>query len=296
MRMTWLIVAAATAGAAACGSSPKKGPPPPPPPPATADAAAEVRGVAQEAYGSLGHGKREGLLPLLADKVYVIGPEGGEPVRARSDVVVALSGMFPSDKKHRLSSHSLRAWVSGGGTSAYVWDQVDVDGVPYVATAVMAQEGGMWVATAVEVARAGGGGKGKASPTAAPPAMAAEVDAAAKDAVELFKQGAAAPERFLDQLAEGPEVVAIGPGAHELTRGGPAIQKAWKKALKKKPTVVVQGGVRAGATPDGQLAWVHANIERSTGKGEPSPRRAFYVYARDGAGWRLAIAHEAAVE
>lgn len=292
----WMLV---IAGAVACGGAAPKATKPVEPADAPSDAAADVRGVVQEAYGSLGHGSCEGILPLMADHVYAIGPAGGEAIAARSDVVVALGAAFPPEKKHRMNSHALRAVVSPGGASAYVWDQLDIDGAPYVATAVMEQQGGMWVAVAVEVAKPGGGAKGAhgAAPSPSPSSSSSsDVDASAKAAVALFTQGAAAPERFLDQLADGPEVVALGPGAKDVIKGGAAIHKAWKKALKKKPTLTITGGVRAGATPDGQLVWIHADVMRgSEGGGEPAPRRIFYVYTRDGAGWRLSVAHESAV-
>jgi hypothetical protein len=199
---------------------------------APAQTATEVTGVVQEAYGSLGHGNREGILPLLADDVYAIGPGAADLVQARSDVVIALTAMFPAEKKHRMSSHALPAVV----------------------------------------ARTAPGGEA---------------------AVDVFKDGAAHPARLVDQLADGPDVVAIGPGPRDLVRGGAAIHKAWKKALKKKPYVHVVGGVRAGVTPDGQLVWIHANIERAQGDGAAVPLRAFYVYTHDGASWRLAVVHEA---
>jgi ketosteroid isomerase-like protein len=245
----------------------------------------------QEAYGSRGHGNREGILPLLADHVYVIGPGAADLVRERSDVVVALGGMFPADKKHKIASHALRALVSPGGASAYVSDQLDVDGVPYSASAVMEQQGGVWVATAICVARALPAARQGHEPL---PPIAAQVADGARGAVDAFTHAAAQPALFVEQLADGPEVIAIGPSPKDVTRGGAAIHKLWKKALKKHPTVEVAGGVHADVTHDGQLAWLHANVARGADGAEPSPRRAFYVYAKDGAGWRLTAAHESA--
>jgi hypothetical protein len=288
MRASLVLVIAAIVG---CGGAATK-PPAAPVEDAPADASAEVRGVVQEAYGSLGHGNREGVLPLLADKVHVLGPGANDQVDQRSECVVGLSGMFPADKKHRIASHALRAIVSPGGASAFVSDQVDVDGVPYAASAVMEQQGGVWVATAIVVARALPAAR---QGTAALPPIAGAVDPAAKGAVDELARAAARPELFVDQLADGPEVVAIGPAPKDLIRGGAAIHKAWKKALKKHPTLAIDGKVAAGATPDGQLAWVHANVTRGADGGEPSVRRGFYVYAKDGAGWRLIAAHESAV-
>lgn len=258
---------------------------------APADASAEVRGVVQEAYGSLGHGNREGILPLLADHVYVIGPAANDLLHERSDVVVALTAMFPAEKKHKIASHALRAVVSPGGASAYVSDQLDVDGVPYTASAVMEQQGGMWVATAICVARALPPARQGKDPL---PSIVSSVDAGARGAVDAFTHAAAAPALFVEQLADGPEVIAIGPGPRDVLRGGAAIHKAWKKALKKHPSLEVMGGVRAGVTPDGQLAWIHANVTRGADGSDPSVRRGFYVYAHDGAGWRLTAAHESA--
>jgi hypothetical protein len=281
---------AACALLAACGSAPPR-PPAAPVEDAPSEVATEVKGVVQEAYGSLGHGNREGILPLLADQVYAIGPGPHDLVQARSDVVVALTAMFPAEKKHRMASHALRAVVSPGGKSAYVTDQIDIDGTPYAATLVMELQGDVWVAVAIHVARPIAAAK---QATEALPPIAERVDPGARGAVELFTQGVDKLERFIDQLADGPDVVAIGAGPRELVRGGAAIHKAWKKALKKKPSLEIIGGVRAGVTPDGQLAWIHANVDRADGKDAAIPHRAFFVYAHDGASWRLAVAHEAA--
>jgi ketosteroid isomerase-like protein len=275
----------------ACGSAPAK-PAAPSVEDAPADAAADVRGVVQEAYGSLGHGNREGILPLLADKIYAIGPAAGDAIQARTDVVVALTAMFPADKKHRMVSHALRAVVSPGGKSAYVTDQLDIDGAPYTAAAVMEQQGDLWVTTPLQVARPVAVARQGKDPL---PPIVAQVDPGAKAVVDLFTQAAAVPDRFVEQLADGPEVVAIGAGPRDLLRGGATIHKAWKKALKKHPTFAVMGTVRAGVTPDGQLAWIHANVKRAADDADPVVHRAFYVYARDGASWRLTVAHESAV-
>jgi len=284
------LCGALACGAAACGGAPaKKIAEPEDAPP---DASTDVRGVVQEAYGSLGHGNREGILPLLGEHVYAIGPAAGDPVQARSDVVVALAKAFPADRKHRIVSHALRAVVSPGGASAYVSDQVDVDGVPYVATAVMEQQGGVWVAAAIHVGRVLPIGKQAKDPL---PALAAAVDPGARGAAELFARGAARPASFLDQLADGPDVLAAGPAPRELVRGGAAIHKAWKKALARHPALAITGGVRAGATPDGQLAWIYADVVRSSDDLAAAPRRAFYIYAKDAGEWRLTSVHESAV-
>jgi hypothetical protein len=285
MRASGVIVVVAACGGAAARPVVE-------PADAPADASAEVRGVVQEAYGSLGHGNREGVLPLLADQVYAIGPSAGDPVQGRSDVVVALAKSFPADRKHRIVSHALRAVVSPGGASAYVSDQVDVDGNTYVASAVMVQQGGMWVAVAVHIGRVLPPGRQGRDPL---PALAASVDAGARGAADLFAKGAARPALFVDQLADGPDVLAIGPGPKELVRGGAAIHKAWKKALAHHPALAVTGGVRAGATPDGQLAWIHADVVRSSDGAEGLPRRAFYIYAKDAGEWRLTSVHESSV-
>ena len=277
---------------AACGGAAAKPAHAPVEEDAPSDASNDVRGVVQEAYGSLGHGNREGILPLLADRVHAVGPGAGDLVDQRSDCVVGLTGMFPADRKHKIASHALRAIVSPGGASAFVSDQLDVDGVPYAASAVMEQQGGVWVASAIVVARALPASRQAGAPL--PPIVGA-IDPAAKAAVDAFTKGAAQPALFVDQLADGPEVVAIGPGPKDLVRGGAAIHKAWKKARKKHPTLAIDGKLAAGATPDGQLAWVHANVTRGGDGAQPSVRRAFYVYAKDAGGWRLIAAHESAV-
>jgi hypothetical protein len=182
--------------------------------------------------------------------------------------------------------------VSPGGASAYVSDQVDVDGVSYVASAVMVQQGVGWVAVAIHVGRVLP--IGRQAKDALPP-VAAAVDPGARAAADLFAHGAAKPALFVEQLADGPDVLAIGPGLKELVRGGAAIHKAWKKALSHHPKLEVTGGVHAGATPDGQLAWIHADVVRSSDDLDAAPRRAFYVYAKESGEWRLASVHESAV-
>jgi hypothetical protein len=290
MRALGVIVLTAACAAVACGgATTKKVAEPDDAPP---DVATDVRGVVEEAYGSLGHGNREGILPLLGEQVYAIGPAAGDPVSGRSDVVVALAKTFPANRTHRIVSHALRAVVSPGGASAYVSDQVDVDGATYAASAVMAQQGGVWVAVAIHVGRVLPSGRQGKDPL---PALTASIDPGAKGAADLFARGAARPALFVEQLADGPEVLAIGPGPKELVRGGAAIHKAWKKALARHPALAVTGGVRAGVTPDGQLAWIHADVVRSSDDVDAQPRRALYIYAKDAGEWRLTSVHESAL-
>src|SRR5690349_18660278 len=52
------------------------------------------------------------------------------------------------------------------------------------------------------------------------------------------------------------------------------------------------GEITAAVTDDGQLAWVSAPITRVEGDEAPLPLRAFAVYEKDGAEWKLIALHE----
>jgi len=255
-----------------------------------------------EAYQSLRHGKREGVLPLLADRVYAVGPGPGDVVVGKSEVVVALGGLFPSGDQRRLRSHGLRVGIAPGGRAAWVTDQLDVGPVRYDATAVLAQVGGVWVAESIHVSRPAA----KAPAGGAPPQVGRGVDDGADAAVRLLTDGVEHPERLPDQLADGDDTVAMGPGPRDLHRGARSIRRAWMpphhehrhrhghkhEAPPPPPPGGRVGDVRAGITPDGTLAWVSARVERPAKTGAPVPGRAFHVFQRVGGAWRLVVAHE----
>ena len=265
------------------------------------DAARTVRGMVVEAYQSLRHGKREGVLPLLADRVYAVGPGPQAVVVGRSEVVVALGALFPAGDKRRIRSRGLRVGIAPGGRAAWVTDQLDVDRVHYDATAVLAQVGGVWVAVAIDVGRPVAKAPGGVSP-----AVGRGVDGGATAAVKLFISGLEHPERLPDQLADSDDAVVMGPGPRDLHRGARAIRRAWTPARPKHrhrhrheheaPPPPPPGGrfgdVRAGVTPDGALAWVSAQVARPVKTGALVPGRAFHIYQRVGGRWRLVAAHE----
>lgn len=263
------------------------------------DAAAQARGVVKEAYDTLRRGNVGGLQPLLSETVFAVGPGAGHVWSGRAGALDALG--FAAGRKHRVTSRGLVAVSSPSGKSAWVADQLKIDGVALRLSAVVAEVDELWVIVALELsmpvtdkeAETLGVGQEGAQATSIP----GGVDEAARDIVKLFQQAAAAPEARAEQLADRREAVVIGRGPKEFTRGARSIRRAWKKALKANPkmSMTIKDEVRASVTPDGALGWVAAEVEAS-GNGEQAvPHRYFTIYERSEAGWRMVAMHAAVV-
>lgn len=300
-----IVVVALVAAAAGCGGKPEarepKGEEVDPD-----EAEREARSVIEEAYGSMRRGNAEGLLPLLAEDLFVAGPRSADVGLARSDAVVALTAALDAARKpkHKVKSRDLSVVATAGGRSAWATDQVEIDGVPYALTALVAQIDDLWVITAIHVARTVPDKQLKkrvkdgALVRPAPIAAATPPDPKARELIALVTEAANDPAELLDQIGGGGDVIAIGTAPQAVTRGKKKIRKAWKKRDKKKATFTTLQGepmVRLGA--DGAHAWVLANVDVSRDGDEDvvAPHRAFYVYARGDDGWELVVFHDAVV-
>lgn len=268
------------------------------------EAEQEARDVIGEIHAAIKRGTPEGLLPVLAEDLFVAAP-GGEIFIERSASVVALTDLF-GGKSHKLKSRGLEVVAAPGGHAGWATEEVDVDGVTYVVTAVLEDVDDIWVVTAVHVARPVADKKVRKAVEAGkmprPPALPAMIEPAAQPVADLFVAVTAAEEdaraEQMAQLGERDDVVLLGSAPKESTRGAKKIKKLWNKALKKKPTIVPQGDLRASATADGALVWLIVNVDLGNKDTEPVPHRAFYIYERaedaEG-GWSLVAAHEAVV-
>ncbi len=261
------------------------------------DAARQARDLVQEIYASLRRGDVDGLQSIVAPDLFALGPRAGDVFLERGDAVVALTAALRSGDRHKLTSKGLVVILAPGGHSAWATDTIDVNGVPCAMTAILTEADGLWVVAAVHVARLVTDGQAaKLARSGEPPAGKGGAQGEAGEVVKLFRAAVAAPEQFVEQLAEGKDVIMIGSGPRQVTRGPKPIKKLWKKRLAAAPKLAIQGEPRARSTADGALAWVTAHVDVSVGDGEPMRYRLFAVYQRDGEdGWRLVLLQDAVV-
>ncbi len=313
--MSWSrVVVAAVLASAACKTA--AAPAPATAPGEPADAVREARSLVEEAYRNLRRGDAAGMTPLLATDAFLVGPGPAEVGLERSAAAVtAGDALSVTEKKggHKLKSSRLVAEAAADGRSAWITDQIELDGQPYAVVALAAEVDEIWVLTAIEVARTIPDGKlkrmaaeGGLAPLGELPAwtpgagQAAGNRALPSGVLEAFLEAVTTPEALVAQLGN-PSPIFVGVAPRAVVRGATALEKLWMpKPKTKKPaprwTVVDTLG---GATPDGALAWVLAHATRD---GEaPQPRRLFAIYQRapgDGAApaaWELMLLHEAAL-
>jgi hypothetical protein len=256
------------------------------------DAAKAARGLLTEIYGDLRRGDVGGVQSLIAPDVFAVGPGAGDVYMAREDAVVAVAEVMRSGDRHKVVSRALKVSATPDGHSAWASDSLDVDGVPLALTAVLVESDGLWTVVAVHVGRTGeapAAGKKRAP-------LPGGVAAGAAEAVKLYRAGVAAPERFVDQLAGTPDVLVMGAGAKDVTRGVKPVKKLWKKRLAAKPALGLDGEPHAQVTPDGALVWVFANLDIGTEGGVKEPYRSLAIYQRESEGakktWKLVAMHD----
>lgn len=311
MRLSRALVAFALV--AACTS--KKAPEQPEVEPGSPEVAEkEIRSLLEEAYQSVKRNNAPGMMSLLAPDVFVAGPRHGDVGLERSAALVALGDAISSKKPHKLRSTKLEYGAAPDGRSAWAVDQIELDGKPFVVTALAAELDGMWTLTAVHVARP------SRDPEPAPaPAPAWSHDdgaasahrAASPDAAQVLAQLTGEPDLrvdYLDAYADRQSMV-VRAGPKSALRGAKAIKKAWKK---KPPVWTLGAPIAAATSPDGTFAWllVPAALDGEA----PGTRRLFMVVERmeeseedegggDGADdemliktlpWRLVVLHETA--
>ena len=279
------VMATAMAMAMACGGG--GGARRPAAPTSTAvTAIAETRGLAREIQLSLERGDATGLAPLCASDLVALGPRATDDGRPRTDTLIALDDALPK-AKHKLKVRDQQVESAPGARSAWLTEQVDVDGKRHTVTAIATEVDGLWLVTAVMVgatqperalrdqepatlpklvAR-----NGVPGPTAGNQAAPAAPRAA-------FALAAGDVEARLAQL-DGERTVVMTAAEKAQWRGEQAIRKAWKKG---GPRWTLAADMQSGATPDGELVWVAANAATIEAEGEGHPRRLFAVYRRAG--------------
>lgn len=239
----------------------------------------QARGMIRDAYSAIRHGHGANTQTLLADDAFVVGPAAGDLYGGRRDTVVAVTSRFELTDRHRVRSRGLVAASSPTGRSAWAADRVDIDRVRLSLVTVLAEVDDIWYAVAVQLGREPGGSGAEALPP-----LDGGVDGGAAEVVDLVREGAAEPDRFLDQLAE-KDTLIIGPRKRDQTRGERRIKRLWKRRKLAKQPIEIDGAPRAGVTPDGALVWVVAN----THSGEAAPQRMLWLYQRGEDGWRLVV-------
>ncbi|HUJ57423.1 MAG TPA: nuclear transport factor 2 family protein [Kofleriaceae bacterium] len=295
MRRLALLVAVT-----ACGGSA-----PPPAAPQAEQAVDETKAergakdLVHEVYEDIGHADTDSLLALLSDPLIVFGPRRADALATRADALVALKQHVDPKAKHKpeLRSGDLAVIASPGGRSAWAYDVVDVAGQPVALTAVLSNTGDVWLVTAAALAQTPPMRQVKAElkqDAVVPPGMTgiAKVDPGARAAVDKFQRGLATQQVWGDDLAMRSDAVVIGPSAGDLARGKAEIKKLWKRRVKENVREVAAGEITAGATPDGELAWVSAPVVKFDDLDEPLPLRVFLVFEKAGADWKLIALHE----
>ncbi len=259
----------------------------------------DAKGLAEELVQTLGHGSKDSLFSLLEDSLIVFGPHRTDAAANRTDALVALGQVIDpkAKKKPALRSTALEVVASNGGRSAWAFDVVDIDGTPHAITAILVNTNDLWQVEAANVAFTPARSAIKAElakDAIVPPGAVAKSKIApeAKGAVDRFQKGLLDQELWGTDLAARGDAMFIGPAAGEVTRGKKDLKALWKKRADAKTRAVTSGDITAAVTQDGQLAWVSAPItEVAEGEG-PTPLRAFAVFEKAGAEWKMIALHE----
>ncbi len=280
---------------AACGASTQAMPVTPKEPAVDPQVAEKgAKDLVQELYEDVGHGNTDSLQALLDPKLMVLGPRKGDAVANRADAILALGRYADAKKKllPTLKSGTLGVFPSEGGHSAWGYDQLDANGEHWAVMVVMSGTNDLWSLDAVQLA---------ATPVLAtmkselkkdaivPPAAGVTVkaEASAAAAVELFQKGLGDAHVWAADLEGSDHAIVIGPSAGAVTRGKKDIKALWKKRIKSNTRAMLAGEISGAATRDGMLAWVSAPIMRAEDGEDPLPLRAFAVFERSGATWKI---------
>jgi ketosteroid isomerase-like protein len=237
-------------------------------------------------------------MALLADPLVVFGPRKGDAHQTRSDALVSLRDVLDknNDKKPSVHSGSLAVVASPGGLSAWGVDTLEVQGQPMAMTVVMSNDDDFWVVVAAALAETPSmkSVRNKLKEDAVVPTGMqgiAKVGDGAGGAVERFKRGLSDQTVWGDDLARRGDAIVIGPADGEVARGKKAIASLWKKRDKVNTRYASAGDVAAGATSDGQLAWVSAPVVQFTDEKDneagPLPLRLFSVFEKTKDGWSM---------
>lgn len=264
----------------------------------TATAESDAKGLAGEVYNTLGRGKTDNLIPLLAPSLVVFGPRRLDALASRSDALVALGKVIDARKQAAVKSSELTVVPAPSGRSAWAVDVVVVDGTPLAVTAVLSNSDDLWLVDAATIARTPAKATVKtelARDAVVPNGMAAtpKPDERAQGAIAKFQAGLADQTRWGADLAEREHPVVIGPLAGEVARTKKDVKALWAKRAKAKVRELAVGDIAAAVTPDGELAWVSAPVTRASADDDGVvPLRVFAIYENTGGTWQLAALQE----
>ncbi|MBS1122798.1 MAG: SnoaL-like domain [Deltaproteobacteria bacterium] len=258
----------------------------------------DARGLVTEVYATLGRGTKDSLFSLLDASLVVFGPRKSDALGSRTETLVALGTVINPKDKLAVRSSSLEVVASPGGRSAWAFDLVTIAGEPHAMLAILINTDDMWQVEAAVIAQTPSRGTVRselARDAIVPPGASAKakLDSTAKGAVDRFHKGLLDQDVWGADLGSRSDALYVGPSIGEVTRGKKELKKLWKKRSEAKLREAESGDLVAGATPDGQLAWVSAPVTRVDDDApEPLPLRAFAVFERAGDGWKLIALHE----
>ncbi|HET9621503.1 MAG TPA: nuclear transport factor 2 family protein [Kofleriaceae bacterium] len=275
-------------------------------------AATDARGLIAEIYQAIGDGQTDSLFSRVAEPIVVFGPRKLDATAGRANVLLALGQQLTAANRAAASkpakgkppghlalrSTALHLVVSPGGHSAWMFDVVNVDGVPLNVTAVLTGTGGVWAVSAAQIALAPTSRivhDQAARDAVVPPGSAAssKLEPAATEAIDRLKAGLVDQAAWGRDLVGRDDAIVIGPSAGELAIGKDAIDRAWQARLAANTREATSSELTSTRAPDGELAWVSASVTRVADGADPLPLRVFAIYAQDAAGWKLVALHEA---
>lgn len=118
--------------------------------------------------------------------------------------------------------------------------------------------------------------------------MDASISDAAKPIVEQFEKSLGDPKALAASVSARKDVVLYGTEPTERFVGGAA---ARAQLVKWGLTLKVHGGMRAGVTKSGTLAWIAADVDAASSRTKITPYRLTVVYEKTGTEWKLVELH-----
>ena len=118
-----------------------------------------------------------------------------------------------------------------------------------------------------------------------------KIDKGAEDAAQLFKDTLGDPKRLAATVSDRKDAVMYGSELAERYVGGAKIKS---QLAKWNLNFAIKGGVQAGVTKSGTVAFVAASVAATSIKNPkiaPSPYRVFAIYEKTITSWRLVSLH-----
>lgn len=119
----------------------------------------------------------------------------------------------------------------------------------------------------------------------------ARVDPGAEPVAKRFTETIGDPKAFAASISTRADVLLFGSSANERWLGGAAVSA---QLAKWKLGFSGQGGLQAGITTGGKVAWVGANVNAlpiGKPKAKATPYRMTAIYERTGDAWRVVQLH-----